>query len=740
MSTVNAYVGDGLQKNFTFSFPYLSPSHVRVFVNNAMQLNPMHYTMVGNTVYFPDAPGVDAAVEIKRTTSPLNPLVDFTDGSTLKADELDIAYLHNFYLGQEYADSFTKMLHDALMAIAGDSGYVMAEPDEVVARLVEMMLESASAATLQQRINDIDANAEAIITLGEGIQVQINTLAQGVAANVYVQATAPVPGVGGVPNPIPEGSRWYDTSNNNKPYIYLTGVWTSIEDPRIGQVVTDISVLTTNVNNNAAAIVTESFARSTQDTAFASTLALIGAQNAGQTAFIIDSNTVKIDSDIGDTLANRFTQLTAADGANSAAISSEETARVNADGVLTSTLTLLGAKNAGSTAFILNENTVKINSDGGDTVAQRFTSLSAADSANSASITTINTVTIPGINSDVTALEARYGVTLNVNNHITGFAQHNDGVTGSFVILADKFAIVAPGGTPGTPRVPFEIVGSKINMRGDVSISGSLLVNGSVVGAAIAGGTIGTTHIGPNSITTELLNAGSVTALKIEANAVTAEKINVTSLSAISANLGTVTAGTIQLPTTGWIRGGQTAYNTGTGFFLGYSTNAYKFSIGNSTSGNFITWDGTELVVRGNLSLGNYTASTDIADILLNAPTARSHYDDWAWVEVKKFKINKPGTLRCYFTSSIGSDAGGLMQAGEVRVKRDGTVLNTYNITSTSWSTLNLLITTGETSQYITLEYKSGLHNPVEPQATGITIKDVSLRGTIDFGEDVITD
>lgn len=64
----------------------------------------------------------------------------------------------------------------------------------------------------------------------------------------------------------------------------------------------------------------------------------------------------------------------------------------------------------------------------------------------------------------------------------------------------------------------------------------------------------------------------------------------------------TITGGTITIPTTGWIKGGQTGYNTGTGFFLGYDTDAYKFSIGDP-SGNHLTWDGSELKVVGVVSI-----------------------------------------------------------------------------------------------------------------------------------------
>jgi hypothetical protein len=56
--------------------------------------------------------------------------------------------------------------------------------------------------------------------------------------------------------------------------------------------------------------------------------------------------------------------------------------------------------------------------------------------------------------------------------------------------------------------------------------------------------------------------------------------LKVGQLSAITTNTGTLT-----IDTTGYILGGQTAYNTGTGFFLGYSGAAYKFSIGSIKTG-----------------------------------------------------------------------------------------------------------------------------------------------------------
>lgn len=107
----------------------------------------------------------------------------------------------------------------------------------------------------------------------------------------------------------------------------------------------------------------------------------------------------------------------------------------------------------------------------------------------------------------------------------------------------------------------------------------------------------------PGSVTSIELANDAVTAAKISAGAVTANKINVANLSAINADMGNLTSGTITLDNTGHIKGGQTAYNSGAGFFMGYSSTTYKFSIGDGTKG--LTWDGAALNINGNLKAGS---------------------------------------------------------------------------------------------------------------------------------------
>lgn len=124
--------------------------------------------------------------------------------------------------------------------------------------------------------------------------------------------------------------------------------------------------------------------------------------------------------------------------------------------------------------------------------------------------------------------------------------------------------------------------------------------------------------ISANVITGAMVQAYTITGNNVAAGTLTADKMFVSTLSAITANMGAITAGTITLNTSGFIRGGSTAYNTGTGFFLGYDGSAYKFSCG-ASSGPGVSWDGTTFTIRGAggstlLSSGG-AISTDFANI-----------------------------------------------------------------------------------------------------------------------------
>jgi len=82
------------------------------------------------------------------------------------------------------------------------------------------------------------------------------------------------------------------------------------------------------------------------------------------------------------------------------------------------------------------------------------------------------------------------------------------------------------------------------------------------------------------------------------AASIAADKLAVTSLSAISANLGAITAGSMTLDVAGFVKSATLAnWGSGNGIYAGYSTNAYKFQVGN-TAGEYLIWNGTNLFIN----------------------------------------------------------------------------------------------------------------------------------------------
>ena len=95
--------GDGSTKQFSIPFPYVIKDHIVVALNNVANTN---FTFVNDTtIEFSSissatstqettgAPKSGVGIEISRDTPLTNALVDFVDGSTLTAGDLDTAVL-----------------------------------------------------------------------------------------------------------------------------------------------------------------------------------------------------------------------------------------------------------------------------------------------------------------------------------------------------------------------------------------------------------------------------------------------------------------------------------------------------------------------------------------------------------------------------------------------------------------------------------------------------------------------
>lgn len=145
------------------------------------------------------------------------------------------------------------------------------------------------------------------------------------------------------------------------------------------------------------------------------------------------------------------------------------------------------------------------------------------------------------------------------------------------------------------------------------SITSEKLAVGAVTAQSIVVGAVGAAALASGAVTDSAILPGTISGDRIVANSITADQIDA---SAINVNQ-------ITLNTTGFIRGGQTAYNTGSGFWQGYDVGAYKISFGNSTQG--FTWDGTNFAIKGgSLNINNlFTVSAAGSVVIKNAASGQ---------------------------------------------------------------------------------------------------------------------
>lgn len=208
----------------------------------------------------------------------------------------------------------------------------------------------------------------------------------------------------------------------------------------------------------AAVIIEEREIRESADEALARVTTLLGAVIGDYEAFLLDELLVQVRP--GESLASWRTQLEAADADTLALYEQEVITRTNADNTFASYFSFLGAKRPGQDAWNLAEGSVFLE-DGssfgtyrtqtaasiGTVSAAVSTETSARISGDTANATAISNLsaTVAGWSGSITTLQsvtsglgAEHTLSLNVNGHISGVRNYNNGYRSSFIVSASE--------------------------------------------------------------------------------------------------------------------------------------------------------------------------------------------------------------------------------------------------------------------------------------------------------------
>ena len=159
---------------------------------------------------------------------------------------------------------------------------------------------------------------------------------------------------------------------------------------------------------------------------------------------------------------------------------------------------------------------------------------------------------------------------------------------------------------------------------------------------------------------------------KITATSITADKLSVTYLSSVTSQTGA-----LEVDSTGSIRGGQKAFNTGAGFWLGYDAGVYKFSFGNA-SGEYLYWDGNNLFASGQIFPKPWEPGT-FYTVDAGASVSRSSSATDGLVVTKVYEwacATRYGTVRMTIPWSVANTGSGGNMYIYLRKYKNGSLLD----------------------------------------------------------------
>jgi len=435
----------------------------------------------------------------------------------------------------------------------------------------------------------------------------VETLVDG-KAQIYYQTTAPV-GAG-----INEDDLWYDTDDGNKPYIFRSGVWVSVQD---GSIATAQSAANTALANAATANAVGVAAQNTANTALANAATAnavgVAAQGTANTALAnaatAQAAAVASLQPSANTIVNASNQMTAINGTGITVFSgasSTSGARVvlnstglagfNAGGTATFSISAStgAAVFSGSvTGSTITGGTLNI---GGNAIIDASGFLTATGATITGTITT-NNITVTGgtLTIGSTFAVTAGGVLSATGATITGtLTSNNVTITGGTLTIGAKFSVTSLGVLTAVDGVFTGTITST-----NATITGGSLTVGSTFSVTSAGvltatsGTVGGFTLSASSIfsstnlvieTSGQISGGNSSTIfygfaNIGGGAATGERLIVAGDSSFNGKISAITSSFVgQMNYSGIATGsGSTMVVVTTGSRVAYTTSSERF-------------------------------------------------------------------------------------------------------------------------------------------------------------------
>lgn len=318
------YVVTGGQREFDLAIPYIDKTHIKVTLNGSFTAFEWISDSRIRLTYLPVE---NSTLKVRRETPISAALVEFQNGATLTKEELNTAVRQLLYRLQEQDDFLNDNLDRAIVRL-GDHLGVVTTPEAI---MDELLRTSELGDDLLNRFRDalasIDLSAQRILDQSFALADQAfktDTL-DGIIANTTARTE-------GLENRVES----------------LTGLVDALAN------LEGDTGLATIIQNEATA-------RIAGDTALTATLALIGAKNGANNAFVLNLDTTRVGPT--ESLGQRLTAITAKANDNAAKILTEATTRADAISAQADRIDLLVTRANGFDASITTEQTARANGE-----------------------------------------------------------------------------------------------------------------------------------------------------------------------------------------------------------------------------------------------------------------------------------------------------------------------------------------------------------------------------------------
>lgn len=200
-TTSNTYTGNGSNKLFSITFPYLETSDIDVYLNGTLQTITTQYTFANaTTIEFVTAPANGATILLDRSTEDATLQATFFPGSSIKASDLNDDFDQVLYIAQETANeaatatstaaSATTTANTALSQSAAAVSTANTASSNASAAVSTANTASTNASNAVTTANTASSNASTAVTTANAAVVTANTASSNASAAVSTANTA----------------------------------------------------------------------------------------------------------------------------------------------------------------------------------------------------------------------------------------------------------------------------------------------------------------------------------------------------------------------------------------------------------------------------------------------------------------------------------------------------------------------------------------------------------------------